>query len=62
MGWWTSFRDKILKPVAAIVATIYLGPAVGSALLGEAVAAGTVSTLMATAVGTAVVSGTITAV
>ena len=61
MGWWTSFRDSVLKPIATIAAVVIAGPMVGAALLGEAVAAGTVSTLMATAVGSGIVSGTITA-
>ena len=61
MSWWTSFRDSVLAPIATIAAVVIAGPMVGAALLGEAVAAGTVSTLMATAVGSGIVSGTITA-
>jgi len=58
MSWFSDFVNNVVLPVAAVA---ILGPLAGTALLGDAVAAGTVSALTATAVGAGVVSGGITA-
>lgn len=57
MGWWSDFRDSVLKPVAIGAAIVATGGAAGAALFGEAVAAGTISAGMATAIGTGLVAG-----
>jgi len=62
MSWWTSFRDTVLAPIAIGGAIVATGGMAGGALFADAVAAGTISAGMATAIGTGIVAGGVTGI